>query len=333
MIIDQTTDPGYATLRALVVTYPQLQKLAASAEISDEEFEKLSEDSFAWPDQRRFPIYTKEQTLLSLGYRKLASKVPADVDALLEKAAELYDIPVDEIFAEPQGIKTATEEHWLLPEKKRFRVTDKNEVKIAETVLREKYAQLSIEDRAEAFHNLGKVAKELGVTLSPSTSKLAGFTITSTRILKDWLEARKTASVGDVIKQTYQKIADECSNTSPYIRDRYTQIKLASAIHELDKEAGLDKFYGKKLPDPIQTVFNTEKRAEDEVSVGQDFAMDKQTLGNIPLTFWQDVLGEDIAKEVSTPEGGVNIDMLQQILPTLPADLTPIIQSQLGAYK
>lgn len=330
-VIDQTNDPGYSTLRVLVDQYPQLKKLAATAEINDEEFEKLSDDSFAWPDERRFPIYTKEQTILSLGYRKVANKIPGDVDVLLEKAAELYDIHPEEIFIESMK-KTAANEYWLLPEKGRFRITDEKDVKTAEIVLREKYAQMSVEDRAEAFHNLGKVAVALGVTLSPFTYKLAGFTITRTSVLKDWLEARKTASMDESIKLAYQAMIDECADIPVYIRDQYTQTKFAEAIHELDKEAGLDKFYGNKLPDPIQTVFNTEKRAEDEVPIGRDFTVSKETLGNIPLQFWEDALGKDITKEISTDGSNVDVDVLQNILGTLPAELIPVIQSQLGSY-
>jgi hypothetical protein len=135
-----------------------------------------------------------------------------------------------------------------------------------------------------------------------------------------------------MIKQAYQAILDEVADSPEYIRDQYTQGKLAEAIHTLDQEAGLDKFYGKKLPDPIQTVFNTVKRAEDEVPIGQDFAINKETLGNIPLSFWEDVLGEDIAKEISV-DGNVNVDTLRSILPTLPADLLSIVQKQLGSYR
>ena len=34
-------------------------------------------------------------------------------------------------------------------------------------------------------------------------------------------------------------------------------IKVSSAINTLDKEAGFVKYYGRNLPDPVETIFNT----------------------------------------------------------------------------
>jgi hypothetical protein len=325
--IDQTNDSGYAVLRTLVSHFPKLGDIAKTANIDDDEFLKLSADSFAWPSERRFPIYNKEQTALSLGYRKMAKEVPAEVDVLLQKAAEVYEIPQD-ILDTPQEKVATTNEYWLLQEKKRFRVASAPDVKIAETVLREKYAQLSVEDRAEAYYRLGKVAEELSVTLAPATYKLAGFTITSTQVLKDWLEARKEAAEGTGLGDAYAKLAADYTNVPPFMYDHVSQVKLASAIGTLDKEAGLDKYYGKTLPDPLQTVFNTDKMRRDQVKVGTDFGVDNATFSALPLTFWEDILGPEIAKEIA-PDGEIDTEVLSQVLATLPMELKAIVQKQL----
>lgn len=328
-IIDQTNDPGYATLRVLIEQYPDLREMAKTAEIADDEFTKLASDAFAWPSQRRFPIHSKEHTALSLAYRKAAHAVPLEVDTMLQKAAMIYEI--DASFLDKKIEKTAAQEYWLLPEKKRFRISSVDDVKTAERVLHEKYAQLSIEDRAQAYHRLGKIADQHNVTLSPSTYKLAGFTVTSTKILKDWLEARKEACLDKGLSQAYAKLASMYTNVHSHIYDRGSQVKLASAINELDQAAGLEGHYGKTLPDPIQTVFNTEKVSANQVPIGTDFAINKSTLAQLPPTFWEDVLGPDIAKEISA-DGSVDVEALAQILPTLPADLIPIVQKELAGY-
>lgn len=331
-MIDQTNDPGFSHLRVIVDRYPVLREMSKTAGLDPEEFTSLPDTAFAWPARRQFPIHNKEHTALSFGYSKTASALPTDVRETLEKAADVYGID-KKVFDNPVIEKVASDETWLLPDKKRFRVAAADDVKVAEKVLTEKYAGLTVEDRAEAFLNLKKVAERFHIKLSPSTEKLAGFTVTSTKALKDWVEARKEASLrlGSMLHEAYAKMAELYTDVDPYIVDRPTQIKLAQLIHGLDKQAGLTKYYGKKLPDPIQTVFNTTKLASEMINIGGT-QFDTATLESLPVTFWQDALGEDVAQEIA-PAGAVNGETLKQIIPTLPADLKQILARQLKAYK
>jgi len=330
-IIDQTSDPGYATLRVVVEKFPGLREMSKTASIDENEFEVLPRDSFAWPSKRRFPIHTKEHTALSLGYRKLAHAVPQEVDELLCKAAELYDISLD-LFKSPTMEKTASE-YWLLPDIKRFRMTSPEDIKPAEEALFHKFAELTINDRAEAFSRLVDYAKQHEVKLSPSTYKLAGFTVTSTKRLKDYLEARQMAAGASPISKAFAKMAESYKRVPEYWNDRAGQVKLAKAIHELDLEAGINRYYGHKIPDPILTVFNTEKLAEDQVNLGTGMMVDKNKLATLPLSFWEDLLGPDVAKEISPDGQTVDANLLAQLLPTLPSDIMAVAQSQLAAYK
>jgi hypothetical protein len=106
---------------------------------------------------------------------------------------------------------------------------------------------------------------------------------------------------------------------------------LAQLISDLDQRAGLTPYYGKKLPDPIQTVFNTDKLPRNFVKVGSAL-QNTALLQSLPLSFWEDTLGPDIAKEIA-PTGTVDMTMLAQILPTLPADLKAALETQLAAYS
>jgi len=331
-IIDQTNDPGFSNLRVLVEQFPELREMSKTASLDPNEFAELPDTAFAWPAKRQFPIHNREHAALSLGYSKTASGLPTDVQTSLSKAAEVYGISAD-AFAAPKSLtKIANNEIWLLAEKKRFRVASSEDVKVAEKVVLEKYASLSIEDRAEAFLNLKRAASQFQTRLLPCTEKLAGFTVTSTQTFKDWVEAREEASrkLGSALAPAFAKLAEAYSGTAPFITDRPTQIKLAQLVHALDKKAGLTKYYGKKLPDPIQTVFNTTKLAADMVNVG-GINFDSATLGEIPLTFWEDALGADVAKEIA-PTGVVDPTLLKQLLPTLPNDLKMAVGKQLGAY-
>jgi len=333
MPIDQTNDTGFATLRVLIQRYTGLKDMCKTAELDPAVFEKLSDNCFAWPGERRYPIHNKEQTALSLAYSKIASKhLPSDVSSSLEKAAKMYGISAD-LFAHPVMDKKAFLEFWLLPNKKRFRVASSDDVKIAENILHEKYAQLSVYDRAEAFLQLHKAAEHYEVALTPSTEKLAGFTITSTQILKDWIEARQTAAIklGSELASAYDLLAAKYRGVKPYITQREDQIKIAALLNELDKKSGVNQFYGKSILDPLRTVFNTEKLANDALDLG-GYTFSIKKLASLPSTFWSDVLGSDIMREIA-PDGNVKISALKEVLPTLPKDLKLVLGRQLAAYR
>lgn len=330
-LIDQTNDPGYGRLRVMLDQFPGMRELVKTAEVGPEEFSALPDTAFAWPGCRHFPIHTQAHTAMSLGYRKLASAVPEEVDRMLLKAAEVYG--VDTKIFEKTTIKQASQEQYLLPEKQRYRITSSQDVKLAEKVLHEKYAQLSIEDRTQAFYRLGKFAEQYSVPLMPATHKLAGFTITSTKILKDWVEARKMAAekLGSNIAGAYEKMAGMFEKVDPFVKDRPYQLKVASALAQLDRASGVERFYGKSILDPVRTVFNTDKLASENIKIGTGMLANTQFLSSLPLSFWEDVLGPEIAKEIA-PTGVVDIALLEQILPTLPADIKATVQTQLAAY-
>lgn len=327
MAIDQTNDPGFGTLCAVTKRFPVLKEMAKTAELDAGEFKDLPNTAFAWETRRKFPIHNREHTAISLGYRKVASAIPAEVDEKLTKAAVAYGIDT-QVFDVPEQVKVASEEFFLLGS--RFRVTSKEEVKNAEAALLRKYATLSPQDRAEAFVNLGKVAQHFEVPLQSSTQKLAGITITSTKVMQDWIEARKMAAenLQSTVANAYEKLARAYDDADPYIQDRTVQTKLAALIDELDQKSGVHQYYGKSLPDPLQTVFNTNKLATGQVMIGS-LMIDKDKLAALPLSFWESLLGDDVAKEIAT-DGEPDMDKLAPILPTLPQDLTIVAQKQLA---
>lgn len=332
MIIDQTNDTGYARLKVLMTQFPEVREMTKTANVGPEEFHDLPDTAFAWPGRRQFPIHNREHTAMSLGYRKLASAVPQDVDDMLRKAADIYQI--DTKIFDKTVTKTASQEQWLLPEKQRYKVASASDVRELERILHEKYATLSVEDRMQAFYRLCKFAEQYDVPLSPATHKTAGFTLTSTKKFKTWVEARKMAAekLGSNLAAAYDKVAAMFDQTEPFIKDRPYQLKLASALAKLDKESGVDRYYGKALPDPLHTVFNMDKLASETMKIGTGMIADKQLMSSLPLSFWEDVLGPDVAKEIA-PTGEVNLELLEQILPTLPADIKATVQRQLAAYS
>jgi hypothetical protein len=94
--------------------------------------------------------------------------------------------------------------------------------------------------------------------------------------------------------------------------------------------SGVEIFFGKKLPNAILTVWNTDKVAAEQIELNGVF-FDKGMLTSLPLEFWNTALGPDFVAEFA-PNGTVDPELLAQILPTLPADMKATLVSQLSAY-
>lgn len=333
-IIDQTSDPGLSRLRVLIKEYPGLMEFAKTAEFDPEGFANLPSSSFAWPGARRFPVHTPEHTALSVAYTKVAgAQLPSDVVVNLVKAAAVHAVD-PKIFATEKVAAAFPDSDYLIPDKRRYRVKTAKDVELAESVFFEKFAQMTIEDRTQMAQGLIRVAEQHNVDLHPSTYKLACVTITSTQLFKDWMGAREAAAtkVGQLaVAGAFAKLGQAFSNTEPFLTDRPSQVKLASVVSELDQQAGLTGMYDTTLLDPLRTVFNTEHRPQNFTKVGSAL-QNKTLLASLPVTFWQDALGDEITREIA-PNGQLDPMALDQILPTLPQDMKNTLETQLAAYN
>lgn len=343
-IIDQYNgDPTYAQLHVLTRNRPLAREMLKTASFVEKRaaIDDLPSRAFAWEDERRFPIHTKEDSVASILYRsKLGSAVPAHVDAKLSKAAEVYGIE-DHLFAAEKRASTQTPTEYALPHfdktasdaagtsyvpcpnRSRLPLDNAAQIKVAEHVLQRDYTKLPLEKRADAFSRLVLAAKDQEVTLNPFTMKMAGMTMSSTATLRNWLEARAAASNGKVA-EAFDKMAAAMSHAPAYIHDRPTLVKLASTIQELDKRAGLEKYYDRKLPDPLQTVFNTEKVAEEMCDVG-GMQMPLSALMQLPPEVWHQV---DMPEMAQVAESGDPM-MFKQMFDTIPLDVKTVLRGQM----
>ncbi len=329
-VIDQYSDPSFGYLVRQVNRMPGLEAFVKSASIEAGDTEALPDSAFAWPDQRKFPIHTAEQAALSYAYSKLAS-VPVEVDNAIKNALEVYDVPLS-VFAET-AVKVAAlqDSDYLLPDLKLFPVTSADQVKYAEQRVLAQLTKLDLPRRATVCGNLVKKADHFGVQLHPEVLKLAGFVVSSTKTVQDWLSAR--ASILPIEqhlqKRAYETLAEGLNGQPAESRDRPGLLKLAATIAELDAQTGLDRHYDRKLPDPLQTVFNTEKLAADMVDLNGTMVPLKK-LASLPATFWEDLGGSELSDEIC-PGGKMDIAKLAMIVDTLPLDLKIILRSQLRA--
>lgn len=332
---DQFHDPAHAHLYALLEGQEEVKTFAKHAELDVAKAETLPAGAFAWPSKRMYPVNTPENTVLSVMYRdKSASAVPPEVDAALSTACEIYG--VNDLLSRARVVGAARHQEkiasvqddavWILPGLKRLRVKTASDLQQAETLLLKQYNKLALNDRVEGFVNLVKTARDLGVTLHPLTHRMAGMTVCTAEKTAELIEGRRCAVKDPLFKQAYSRLGGAFRERGGIIRDREELVKAASALATIDSNAGIAHQYGTTIPDPMLTVFS-EKQAEDVVNLdGSEIPL--TTLLGLPVTFWEDLLGPEISAEIA-PDGAVDPQKLQEVLPTLPLDLRIALKAQL----
>ena len=331
MIIDQSHDPSYKRLFSIIQEFPQVEPLIKTAHVDEPEEEaKLASSAFAWRDRRLFRIDKPEQAVLSRLYMHKQAGVPEEAIKRCDEALDLYGIQLD---LSTEKVAAAPDDgEYLLPSMKRFRVRSADDVKTAAVALLNHCHKMDPETRATAAVNLVKKATAHGIELSMPIYKLAGVTMCDTHQLGDWLNARSEATEDPAIKRAYTKLAEATRQQQvacqQFLNNREDLIKLAGSIMELDEAAGLQKHYDRKLPDPMLTVFNTEKIAEEMLELAGKPVELSRLLAIDPETY-REVFGEDLAGEFINGDD-IDVEQLKIILPTVPLDLQQVLASQMG---
>lgn len=323
---DQFSDPSFKKLSAMLKAEPDYKPLIKTASIGEDVYDTLPDTAFAWPEARKFPIHNAADAALSWLYVKEASDVPAVIRNRVKEVLDVYgvDVPTEKVAA----VKELKDSDYLLPELKRWHVHDEKTVKLAAQALA-KSSDLPVEQRVGAAVKLVKKAAALNQPVPILVEQLAGGVTSDLHVVRDWLEARSMATDNIKHAEAYRTMSDKLASVRKKTsNDRPNLIKLASSIAALDEAAGLDMYYGKAIPDPVLTVFNTTKTAEQEISLaGQAVPISK--LLSVPPETYGDIFGEEIVPEIA-PQGDVDPNALAVVLPTMPFDLQKVLAAQLG---
>ena len=331
-IIDQSNDPSYKHLFALLREFPQAEEHIKTAEVDvPEEEEKLASSAFAWRERRLFRIDKPAQAALSRLYMQKQAGIPEEVIKRCDEALDLYGIKMD-FSTEKVAAPVDDSDDYLLPKMKRFRVRTPDDVKVASVALLHHCHKMDPDTRATAAVNLVKKATALNIELSTPIYKLAGVTMCNPQLFRDWVEARVEATEDPAIKRAYTKLA-EATRTKEvacqqFLNNRDDLIKVAGALMELDEAAGLQQHYDRRLPDPMLTVFNTDKIAEEMLDLAGKPVELSKLLAIDPDTYRM-VFGEDLAEEFIDGED-IDVAQLKIILPTVPLDLQQALAAQMG---
>jgi hypothetical protein len=324
---DQNTDPTFSVLKSIVDERPGFSFLVKTASVGEDVRGSLPQSSFADPYNRLFPIHTPEHALLSKAYFSKQAGVDPEIGGRIDNALSIYDISM------PPPVRqkvAAAEVTYLLPATKQFPLPsldsiDADTIKQAELAIIKNARKLSPTSLATAATTLVKVAADKGLSVETETLAYAGLAQCDLEKAAEWVEARGHAC--PKAEKIFCKLA-EGIRTLSYNTERSELIKVANAIAKLDEEFGLARLYGKKLPNPQETVFNTKTAMQETMTLaGRSVPM--STLMARDVNFYGDVLGPDIVTEIS--EGGdIDEQKLSEVLPTLPLDMQKALVNQLG---
>lgn len=324
--IDQFSDPSFRSLYQLVESHPEAEELVKTANIDFDENDNRPDAAFAWPDRRLFPIDAPEQAAISKLFIEKQAGVPEDVKERCNRALEIFGVTL------PMVEKTAAIEppsaDFLLPSIKRLAVRSPEQVKLAAEALLGNLKKLGTTHRAEAATNLVKKAVQFNTPVPSRILKLAGVTGCDTKVLRDWVEARTEIATDPHILMAYEKLANATKELPRYCYDRDELIKVAEVLGELDEAAELTPHYDRRLLDPLETVFNMDKVADDQVDLAGT-PVPLESLLSIEPEIYREVFGEDLADEF-IEDDEINPDKLKTILPTVPRDLQKTLAAQLG---
>jgi len=324
-IIDQYHgDPAYAQLHQLSKAMPLLRETLKTASFTTENVDSLPSSAFAWEDQRRFPVHTKEDTAASLLYRSKCASVPDYVDDKLTTAALVFGLTKQHFSKTATATDMDLGVTYALPEMQRLPLNTPTQIKTAEVVLERDYKKLPLEKRADAFSRMALAAKTHSVPISEFSTKMAGLCISHTPTLRSWLGARSAASIKHAaVSEAFDQLEEGLRGAPEYVSHRASLVKLASTIQQLDTAAGLEKHYDRKLPDPMLTVFN--KAAADMLDVA-GAQIPVTTLISLPESVWEQLDVPELAPLAAAQD----VQGFTEVFETLPLDIKVALRTQLG---
>tara|TARA_Y100000310_G_C20642406_1_gene794699 strand:- start:464 stop:1447 length:984 start_codon:yes stop_codon:yes gene_type:complete len=326
-MIDQNNDTTFSSLRALLQTYPAIRPHIKTASVGEEVRESLPPSAFADRANRRFPVHTSADAILSKAYATKVANLAVGVQHEIDTALEMYNVSPD-MFQETKVASVLQEEPtYLLEGQSKLAMYSDTSIKAAEEALYRNKNKLAPQTLSGAAVKLVKEARRRNEEVSTQTLKYAGLVQCDPKHTMDWLEVRAHKATAPSVANGFKKLAQVVKAVDSSV-SRDDLIKVSTAITQLDKIAGFTKYYGRRLPDPVDTVFNTKTAMQPMLELGgKQVPMEK--LLAIPPETYGDILGSDIVGEIS--EGGeIMPDALGEVLETLPKDMKDSLVQELN---
>jgi hypothetical protein len=298
------------------------------------EASEIGVEGFAWPEQKLFPIFSKEATALSAAYAKTPEqfrRIPDKVHAKIAEAMEFFDI--SEVIVPQRKEASYSDNEWLFPEHKKVLVETPEQVKSAEILLKEWGNDLPLMTRTYGFRRLKHRASEVKVALDSDTLPyLAEGRCHVPTMLSEISKRRDFLPHGE-LKLAYIHLETQLRELKLNYLDNSGECdKLASFLFDLDQQAELTDRYNKRgslgFKDPILTVFNTTKTAGDFLNLaGNEVPI--EDIASLDPEMVASIVGKEFLDDVTDDAGNIDPREMATVLNILPADMQKDIYERL----
>lgn len=295
---------------------PNFIKEASSLE--QDELSSLPDSAFASESTRSLPITDPANVFVSAAYYYGANNPNNEVEQKIIKAASFFNISEDVEKLKEQIKSEAALSNKIASHEDTWEITITN--KNGKTI---KYAgdQTNIEKFSNEFiSNLidkctfnekvacaEKIANELSKfnkNIPDRILQVSGRNITNTQKLAEQVKARAVRLSDDSDKVALCKIADALESSEEKTMDGMK--KIAEMLETIDQQNKLQRFYGKSIQDPFQSVFNTSMAEAQKMASLIELGEEKYSLLDLQ-SIDQEVFKSALTKE-AFEEIGIGTD-------------------------
>lgn len=327
-MLDQNTDTTLHILYDIIRENPGIKAHVKTASIGEDVRWGLPASCFADTDNRLYPIHTRADAILSKSYATKVANIAPHILNSIDNALDMFSVPTS-LFASTEKVASSKpkEKTYILPSRKALSITSSSDIKLAEERFLAIKSKLDASEQSEGAVRLIKAASVLGGSVSQDTLQLAGATRSDLDKAADWVEARVHVSKTPVQAEIYSKVAGALRLATSATRDDL--VKVAGLLDELDTLNEVKHLYGKYLPTPTSTIFNTKVAMHDCVYInGKELPLSK--LQSMDPKVFGDIVGDDIVPEISDNSGNIDVEKFSEIVDTLPKDMKDLIVKKLG---
>ena len=310
MLVDIFHDEDLVALREIAKSKPAvLPRLEKIASIEKEDPDSLANSAFAWPEQKKFPIYTPEHALASSVYLEGADDVPNFVKEACEEACALfgYDIKIGEIEKRAEQKEELRPDDFLLPLMRKLPAVDKETTIVSAGILEKNASLLKPDDIIVASRQLINKASEFDVPIDDKFRTLALDGHIKTAKLSSFATDRMFET-GD---SEYVKIAS--SLHGDIIADKRKITDIVFYMIDLDNRNNLEKTAEETILSIVEPG-----SIDSYIEVGGiDIPTDK--IASVDAQDWQELFGRSLT-EALFESGDIDMDMFKEVTASMSPD-------------
>jgi len=315
--LDENMEVFKEKLKSTPDVIPMIEKIA-SVELEDRD--DVSENAFAWPEEKMYPIYTPELALISSVYVS-GEDAPEFVKQACENACIAFgmDISIDGLQKTASiEAEQLTMDDFLIPDSQKLPVVDRDTAIKSRIVLEKVASDLSVDNLIYANRTLVKKASEYGIEVSDKERALGLYG----HIKKNDAIAVAYDRFMHTGDKCYTKLASDIPEGGAFSLEKIASF--VRGIAEADERNGVSE----SIKDTILSVITPSDKNYDTISIsGED--IDVKKIASLKADDISDMFGERVASVLSDEAGNIDVDSFSDFMSALSDEEQEIMLNKL----